>query len=118
EVTLNPASVDTHNAKLEGEIRDWFKVTQFPTVTFKSTKITRTGPSTGEIEGDLTMLGQTHPLKLAATFQGASTHMMKKTPVFGISAVGTLKRSTWGVSYGIPMVGDDVELQIDAEFDT
>ncbi len=115
-VSIDMASVDTHNTKLEGELRDWFKAAQFPTATFKSTKITRTGPTTYDVEGDFTMLGVTHPVRLAVTFQGYGQHPMSKKPTLGFSAAGTLKRSLWGILQGLPMVGDDVTFQFDAEF--
>lgn len=115
-VGIDMASVYTNNAKLEGELRDWFKVSQFPTATFKSTKLTRTGPATGELDGDLTFMGQTHPIKLAMTFQGYGPHPMNKKPTMGFSATGVMKRSVWGFTNYLPMIGDDVLLQIDAEY--
>jgi polyisoprenoid-binding protein YceI len=119
DVTIDTNSVDTNNAKLEEELRgeNFFNVIKFPTATFKSDKITVTGPTTGTITGTLTMLGQTHEITLDATLVGAGTHMMTKKQVLGFSAVGTFKRSDFGFNNLIPIVGDDVTLQLESEFD-
>jgi polyisoprenoid-binding protein YceI len=119
DVTVYPNSVDTNNAKLEEELRgdQWFNVIKFPRATFHSTKIERTGPTTGKITGDFTMLGVTHTLVLDAALVGTGPHPMFKKPVLGFTATTTIKRSDYGFTNFIPMVGDDVTLQIEAEFD-
>lgn len=82
DVTIIPNSIDTNNAKLEEELRgeNFFNVIKFPTMTFKATKIVRTGPTTGTITGDFTMLGVTHSVTLNTTLVGAGIMpMIKKT---------------------------------------
>lgn len=119
DVTVYPNSVDTNNAKLEEELRGdkWMDVIKYPRSTFRATKIERTGPTTGKITGDLTLMGATHTLVLDATLVGTGENFFTKKPVIGVSAIGTLKRSDFGFSNMIPMVGDDVTLEIEAEFD-
>jgi polyisoprenoid-binding protein YceI len=118
EATIDTSSIDTHNAKLEGELKDvkFFNVAKFPTATFKSTKISKTGEDTAILTGDLTMLGATHPITLNVKFHGGGIHPMSKKPVVGFAAVGVIKRSQWGMSELVPMVGDEVQIDIDAEF--
>ncbi|MGE3624069.1 MAG: YceI family protein [Bdellovibrionales bacterium] len=117
-VTIYPNSVDTNNAKLEEELRGekWFNVIKYPRATFQSTKIERTGPTTGKVTGDFTLMGETHPVTLDVTLVGAGAHPMNKKQVIGFSATGTFRRSEFGFQNGIPMIGDEVTLQIDAEF--
>jgi polyisoprenoid-binding protein YceI len=119
DVTVYPNSVDTNNAKLEEELRGdkWLNVIKYPRATFHLTKIERTGPTTGKVTGELTLMGMTHSLVLDATLIGTGDNFFTKKPVLGISAVGTLKRSDFGFNNMIPMVGDDVTLEIEAEFD-
>ncbi len=119
EVTVDPASIDTNHAKLEGELKgeNNLNVGKFPKITFVATKITRTGQTTGTVEGDLTMLGITKPVVMDVTFNGWGEHFMKKTPVLGFGAKGSLKRSLFGYTNYMPMVGDDVTFEIQAEFD-
>jgi polyisoprenoid-binding protein YceI len=118
-VTVYPNSVNTNNAKLEEELRGdkFFDVIKNPRATFQSTKIERTGPTTGKITGDFTFMGVTHTLTLDVTLIGAGTRPMDSKKVIGFSATGTMRRSDWGLTNLLPLVGDDVNLEIEAEFD-
>jgi polyisoprenoid-binding protein YceI len=118
-VTIYPNSINTNNAKLEEELRGdkYFDVIKFPRATFQSTKIERTGSAAGKVTGDFTFLGVTHTLTLDVTLVGAGTRPMDSKKVIGFSATGTMKRSDWGLTNLLPLVGDDVALEIEAEFD-
>jgi hypothetical protein len=120
DVTIYPNSINTNNVKLEEELRGgpWFDVIKYPRMTFHATKIEKTGPTTAKITGDFTMKGKTHAVVLDASLIGAGTHPFKKVQVVGFSATGTLKRSDFDVSNLLPMVGDDVTIQIETEFDS
>ncbi len=117
-VTIRPASLDANNEKLTAHTNnsDFFNVEKYPTITFTSTRIERTGDTTGKIHGEMTMLGVTKPVVLDATFNGGGMHPHFKTYAMGFSAVTTIKRSEFGMNYGIPMVGDDVHAAIEVEF--
>lgn len=67
--------------------------------------------------GDLTLRGQTHPIELDVTLNRIADYPFgHERETVGISARGTIDRSTWGMTYGVPaMVGDEVELIIEAE---
>lgn len=116
--TITPASLDSNNAKLTEHTsgKDFFNVMTFPTISFTSTKIEKTGANTGKIRGDLTMLGVTKPVVLDTTFIGGGKHMMMQKYDIGFKATTTIKRSDFGMSYGIPMVSDEVNVEINAEF--
>ncbi|MBI3419360.1 MAG: polyisoprenoid-binding protein [Proteobacteria bacterium] len=118
DTTIDIASVDTHNAKLEDELRNdqWFNAVKFPTATFHSTKITRTAPDLFTMEGDLTMMGVTHPVTLNVAFHGYGVFPMNNKPTLGFGASTSIKRSLWGFTKAVPMVSDEVLLQIEAEF--
>jgi len=118
-VTVNLSGIDTTNPKLDEHLKspDFFNVAQFPTASFKSTKIEVTGPTTGKIIGDLTLHGVTKPVELEATFNGAGTNPMSKAYVLGFNATGVIKRSDFGIKTYVPVVGDDVTLTISGEFD-
>lgn len=116
--SIKPASLDANNAKLTAHTSgpDFFDVAKHPTITFKSTKVEKTGATTGKVHGDLTMLGVTKPIVLDATFNGGGEHVMMKKYDIGFSATTTVKRSEFGMDYGIGMVGDDVQVAIEAEY--
>lgn len=122
-ISIDPASVDSGNAKLEGELKSdmFFDTAKFPQIAFKSTKVDVTGKdaagkSVGKVYGDLTFHGVTKPVVLDATFNGTAPHAMTKIPTLGFSAVTTIKRSDFGVNTYVPMVSDEVELEIQVEF--
>jgi polyisoprenoid-binding protein YceI len=118
EATIDVGSVDANDEAMEKHLRnaDFFDAEKFPQAKFKSTKVTKTGADTGTIEGDLTMHGVTHPVTLNVLFHGYGPHPKTKTPTIGFGATGKIKRSQWGMNFGVPMVGDDVMLQIEGEF--
>ncbi|MBD3667613.1 MAG: polyisoprenoid-binding protein [Kangiella sp.] len=117
EVSINTKSIDLENKKWNDHMRsaDFFDVEQFPAMTFKSTKLEKTGENTGKLHGDLTILGTTKPITLDLTLNQAGIHPMSEEPHVGFSATGSIKRSEFGMIYGVPAVGDDVHIIIEVE---
>jgi polyisoprenoid-binding protein YceI len=99
-ITIQAASVDTgsgmKNGKLKG--KDFFDVEQNPVITFKSTKVVRTGHDTYEVDGDFTIRGVSNPEKLTLTVSGKGTGSgeIKGTMVFN--------RKDYGMNKGIPFI--------------
>jgi polyisoprenoid-binding protein YceI len=100
EVTIYAETVDTgsgmKNGKLKG--KDFFDVEHNPTITFKSTKIVRTGHDTYEVDGDFTIRGVTNPEKLTlhVTGKGTGSGEIKGKMVFN--------RKDYGMNKGIPFI--------------
>ncbi|MDB5447497.1 MAG: Polyisoprenoid-binding protein [Phenylobacterium sp.] len=119
EVSVPTASVVTTNAKLDGELKsaDWFDAARFPTMTFKSRTVTPTGPGRADVAGDLTLHGVTRPVTLHARFNGAGVNPLDKAYTVGFEVSGEIRRSDFGVSKYVPMVGDQVQLIISAGFE-
>lgn len=87
----------------------------FPSITFVSTSVKQTGPRTADVTGDLTFLGQTHPVTLKTTFNGEiERHPFAQVPAIGFAAEGAFKRSDFGMAVG--PVGDEVAIRFDGEF--
>lgn len=93
----------------------WFDVEKNPTISFASTAISANADGTYELTGDLTIKETTKPVTFTVTVNNAMMHPMAKKPVVGISAVGGLKRSQWGLGANAPYISDDVKLEIQAE---
>lgn len=117
EVSINTKSIDMENKKWNDHMRsaDFFDVEQFPAMTFKSTKLEKTGEDTGKLHGTLTILDKSLPVTLDLTLNQAGIHPMSEQPHVGFSATGTIKRSEWGMIYGVPAIGDDVHIIIEVE---
>ena len=106
--------------------KEFLAAAQFPTISFKSTKVALTGPKTATITGDLTLHGVTRPVTLQAAFNGGykPNSFDPMGARIGFSAKGTFKRSDFGIAYGLPApgttmgVGDEVDVAIEAEFTT
>lgn len=118
-VTIPVGSVTTTNATLDGELKspDWFDAAKFPTISFTSTKVTLTSATTARVTGNLTFHGVTKPVELDATFKASGTNPMSKAFTIGFEVKGKLKRSDFGVSKYVPLVGDDIDLIISAPFE-
>lgn len=127
EVTIDPRSIQADNAPagflqaLAG--KDWLDADRFPQMTFKSTSVEVTGKNSFRIRGELALHGVTKPMTLEGRYNGGyAAHPMEPRARIGFSAHGTLKRSDFGVSYGIPQAGstlgvsDEVEVQLESEF--
>ena len=116
-VTIDTASVDTNHAKRDEHLRspDFFNVKEFPKMTFKSTKIEKTGDNAGKLHGELTMLGVTKPVVLDVTFNKDGVSPTSKQETVGFSARGTVKRTDFGMKYGAPNISDEIHLLIEAE---
>lgn len=128
--TIDPTSIETDypdpetldfNAQIYGE--EFLDAAKYPEMTFHSTEIRLTGPNTAKITGDFTMHGVTKPLTLDATFNGGWKGIEQDPHArIGFSAQGSLNRSDYGISYGLPPagttfgVGDKVSIIIEAEF--
>jgi polyisoprenoid-binding protein YceI len=116
-VTIKTASIDMDDQKWDDHLKneDFFNVEKFPDMTFKSTKVELTGDKTAKVTGDLTLLGVTKPVTLDVTLNKTGVHPYSKKYVAGFSATGTLNRSEFGMTYGLPGVGDEVKLIIEVE---
>ena len=124
-VELNSLAIPAPPAGFIDELLSdtWLGASITPQMKFESTSITRTGPATADIVGDLTLKGATKPVTLHATFNGGfEGHPMDPAAHIGFSAHGTLKRSDFGIDIGIPAPGstmgvfDEVTIDIEAEF--
>lgn len=85
--------------------------------TFKSTAVRKTSETEADIDGVLTLSGVSKPVTLKARFTGAGVHPYNKKESVGFTATARIKRSDFGMKYGIPGVTDTVDLQITAAFE-
>jgi len=111
----DPAKLD-FDSQVEKEFLD---TAHFPQITFKSTKVEVTGPKTANITGDLTLHGVTKPVTFDVVFNGAGRGLPPGFgPIAGFSATTKIKRSDFGSDFlNNGIVGDEVTLIIEAEFD-
>ena len=116
-VTIDTNSIFMNSSEWENHLKnaDFFNVTAFPQMTFKSTSVAKTSDRTATVTGDLTLLGVTKPVVLDVIFNKAGIHPYNKNYISGFSVKGSLKRSDFGMNFGLPGIGDDVNLDIEVE---
>jgi polyisoprenoid-binding protein YceI len=117
-VTIDPASIDLDLPALEQDLRGpgWLDVARYPEARFESQGIAITGEDTGTVTGDLTLHGVTAPVTLEVTFNGGGSSLLTGAYTLGFAAQGSVLRSTFGLGALAPAIGDEVMLEIHAEF--
>ncbi len=123
EVTVDTASLDTHDAKRDADLKspNFFDVAKYPTATFKSTKIQKVGKNKLKIHGELTLHGVTKPIVLEAEGPSEPYKTPWGTTVRGVHATAKLDRKDFGMNWnkaldnGGLLVGNEVGLDINAE---
>lgn len=117
EVTLPVSGISALAAEFHDHLSsaNWLDAAQFPSATFKSTRVESTGTNTLAVTGDLTVKGVTKPVTLDVTLNGGGEHPMTKRPSIGFDATATVKRSDFGLGNYAPAVSDEVHLRITTE---
>jgi polyisoprenoid-binding protein YceI len=98
------------NTMLQG--KDVMDTADFPTATFKSTSVVRTGPNAGNVTGDMTFRGKTRPVTFAVVYSGTNGNQV------GFHATATIKRSDFGMTEMrfSPLISDTINLIIEGQF--
>ncbi len=115
--SIDTSTVDMRHEGLNRHLKnqDFFNVEQHPAMTFETTGVTQNGEGKLAVAGNLTLLGVTKPVTLDVTVNKIGEHPMRKTPWVGFNATATIKRSDFGMNYGVPAVGDDIKISIGLE---
>lgn len=108
-------SINTGIAARDDHLRtaDFFDAARFSLATFESTGLTRTSNTTGTLSGQFSLHGVTRPLSLTVTLRTPDVNADR----LDFSASGGLKRSDFGMNQYQGVIGDEVTLTIEAEFD-
>jgi polyisoprenoid-binding protein YceI len=118
DAQVETASIDVNNPNFEASLTSvfWLNSEKFPAAGFTTESVTQLGDNRIQILGSLSFLGITKPLRLEAVFNGGAFNLLTGKYTLGFEARGRLKRSDFGLDNYIPAVGDEVELEIHAEF--
>jgi polyisoprenoid-binding protein YceI len=115
ELTIQVASIDTANENRDKDLRspNYFDADKYPTITFKSSKVEAKGADSYDVTGDFTLHGVTKSIHVPVKHTGFGK--MGNTEKAGFEIAMPLKRSEYGMAAGAPVVGDDVEINIQVE---
>ena len=116
--TVKMDSVGTFSDGLDKHLKtaDFFDTAKFPSASFRATGIRLVDRDTAKITGNLTLRGVTKPIEIEADFNQAGVNPVDKQYSLGFDGEATIKRSEFGIAYGLPMLGDEVKLHLEAEF--
>ncbi len=124
-VSIDIASINTNIAKRDEHLRsgDFFDAATYPTMTFVSTSVEKAGANRLNVTGNLTLRGVTRPVVLSVEGPTAEVKSPQGVIKRGASATASINRQDYGVSWnkkldaGGVVVGDEVQISIDAELD-
>lgn len=124
EVKIPTATISTGDGKRADGARsrdehlraaDFFNSAEFPDMVYKSTKLNFAGDKLESIEGTLTLLGVTKPVKLTVAAFNCGPNPFTKKEMCGADLTGSIKRTDFGMKYGVPAISDEVKLMIAVE---
>lgn len=123
ETTLDVSTLSTGEAERDGHLKsaDFFETEKYPTITFKSTKVTPKGPEEYAVTGDLTIHGVTKSVTLGVEGPTAPQKDPWGNTRIGLAATTKINRKDFGLTWnaaletGGVMVGEDVHISIELE---
>jgi polyisoprenoid-binding protein YceI len=124
DLAIETASVDTNDSERGSRPRtrdehlrsaDFFNAAEFPKMTYKATTVVFAGDNPATVDGSLTLLGVTKPVSLKLDRFKCNPASATAKERCGGDATGKLKRSDFGMSRGVPSIGDELVLTISFE---
>ncbi len=117
EVVVKIDSLSTGIPKFDTHLKtaDFFDIEKFPTAKFVSKSVVLKDKNKAQVFGNLTLLGVTQPVVMDVKMNKVGTGLMTQRKTIGFSATTKIKRSQFGMLFGLPGVSDEVKLQIESE---
>jgi polyisoprenoid-binding protein YceI len=117
-VVIKTDSVFTNHERRDQHLRsaDFLNVEAFPEMIFEGRSAEPFTETTGQVAGDLTLRGVTHPVALDVTLNKAGRYpFLDEHYAIGVDATATIKRSDHGMTYGAEWVGDGIRIVLGLE---
>ena len=122
EATVQAGTLITYDERRDAHLKspDFLDVEQFPTITFKSTRIERAAHDGYKMTGDLTIRDVTRPVTFDVVYSGQAKDPMGGVHA-GFSASTSIKRKDWGLTWNVALetggllVSEDVKLALEVE---
>ncbi len=115
-IEVDANSVYTANEQRDNHLRspDFFNTRQFPTIRFASTEVRKVNATTGQVKGNLTIRGVTRPITANVVLTGRGKNQQGRD-IIGFETTFTIRRSEFGIRYGLPGLGDEVRVILSIE---
>ena len=117
DIVIDAASIDMGLDEWDKHMKnaDFFNVERFPTMTFSADRISFKEGVPVAADGQLTLLGVTRPVQLNIANFRCGIHLMNRKSACGAEVTASIRRSEWGMTKYIPVVGDEVRIVIPVE---
>ena len=117
DVTIKTNSLSTGLEKFDKHLKsnDFLDVENFPTAKFVSEKVTIVKKDTARVHGILTLKSISLPIILDVKLNKIGINSFSKKKTIGFSATTKIKRSDFNINYGLPGIGDNIKINIEAE---
>lgn len=123
DVTIDTSSINTNMDARDGHLKspDFLDIANYPTLTFKSTKVEPTGGNTARVTGDLTIRNVTHPVTMEAEFIGEGRSPFSGGRVVGFEGTTKINREDWGLVWNVGLeaggvlVGKEIKIDLALE---
>jgi len=120
QLTVNTASINTDVDYRDKDLRspNYFDVSNYPTMTFASTGISKVAANHYKLSGNLTLKGVTKPVTMDLWYRGTITNPMSKKDDAGFKLTGVIKRSDFSFASqaGTTMLSDEITINANGEF--
>lgn len=118
-ITIDAASIDSSVPELDKDLKSdkFFDVANHPTITFQSTAYEQLTEDTGRLTGDLVVRDIRKPVTLDVKINSAAMSRNTRKEMLGVSVTGTINRSDYGMEAYLPMVSDELSLDVQVEFE-
>jgi polyisoprenoid-binding protein YceI len=118
-VSVPVANVKTTSRILDNELRsrDWLDGEQFPVMVFDFAAPLSLARNSFQVAGTLALHGATRDVTFDVNFVGAGMNPAKQVYTIGFDIRGRIRRSEYGVTAALPMIGDELSLIISAAFE-
>lgn len=115
-IEVDANSVYTANEQRDNHLRspDFFNTRQFPTIRFASTEVRKVNATTVQVKGNLTIRGVTRPITANVVLTGRGKNPQGRD-LIGFETTFTIRRSEYGIRYGLPGLGDEVRVILSIE---
>jgi polyisoprenoid-binding protein YceI len=121
-VTIDAASINTRDPQRDGHLRapDFLNTDVYPSITFRSTRVERTGSKTAKLYGDLTIRDVTNPVVVDVEYVGTSVSPWGAT-AFGFEGSTRINRKDWGLVWNVALetggvlVSDEIAINLELE---
>ena len=118
QASIDIDSLDINNPDLKDDLmgRAWFNQSRYPNAVFTTQSVVALGDNDFKFTGNLDWRGVVKPIELTVTFHGGANNILTQKYTLGFSAKGSFKRSDFGMDAYIPLVGDEINLEVFSEF--